>query len=176
MRGSRRNSKSQPTIDGGDERDAQRERCRPGGFAAEPGDESHARAIVIASAATPSHAELLRRQWGTTASAKSSNAAVPTATVDSSVSPALGRQHLAEVEGKRHGEHARRHQECGEIGGADLHEIRADTHAPATLPASRNSRYGASSQTPTTDAGTHSAPAVTSRSTTSGCCTFRRSS
>ncbi len=51
----------------------------------------------------------------------------------------------------------------------------AHTHAPPTFPARRNSRYGASSQMDTAD-GTHSAPAVTSSSTTSGCCTLRRSS
>ena len=84
---------------------------------------------MIASAATRLTAALLRRQCGTTASANSSNAAVPIATVGQQRVAGRRRQHLAEVERERHGEHARRHQNAARSRGATSTNPRRDPGA-----------------------------------------------
>ena len=98
MRGSRMNSHSQPTIAAAMSATPSANVASPPWLAPTRVDDEPRETDRDGERRQSSHTRAPRRQCGTTASAKSSKAAVPMATVAISVSPADGGQHLPEVQ------------------------------------------------------------------------------
>ena len=175
-RGSRRNSKSQPTIDAAMSATPSASAADPAGSLPSRATSSQASAIVIASARDV--AALDAASGASAARRRARTARTPPCRSPPSrrsVSPASGGSSLTEVQRERHGEHAGRHEKRRQIGGADVERIPPTPTRRRPCPPDGTAGTARAARA-TTALGVHSAPAVTSSSTTSGCCTFRRSS